>query len=187
MRQADERTCQGQRDVGRRIGERLTDLSFWRSELNTELERLLHEFGLLTDTRRKANKALQVQNVLIRIYKSDKSYSIPSGLWATATYYPRMFVPSWRTSGHWQGTRSGGEKSFQRSGPLEKLQGSATHVPRSNRQTIGRPTSRPAFVARGHRLQRINIGHRHRLSQADQSQSRHQLLWWNWKIRSDYK
>lgn len=60
MRQTDEKTTQGQRDAGRRIGERLTDLSFWRNELHTELEKLLSEYALLSDTRRKANKALQV-------------------------------------------------------------------------------------------------------------------------------
>lgn len=59
MRQTDEKTAQGQRDVGRRIGERLTDTTFWRNELNTELERLLSEYALLSDSRRKANKALQ--------------------------------------------------------------------------------------------------------------------------------
>lgn len=59
MRQTDEKTTQSQRDAGRRLGERLTDLTFWRNELNTELEKLLSENALLSDTRRKTNKALQ--------------------------------------------------------------------------------------------------------------------------------
>lgn len=59
MRQTDEKTCQGQRDAGRRIGERLHDLAFWRNELNTELEKLLAEFALLGDSRRKAQRALE--------------------------------------------------------------------------------------------------------------------------------
>ncbi|KAG4075611.1 hypothetical protein HA402_003436 [Bradysia odoriphaga] len=59
MRQTDEKTTQSQRDAGRRLGERLTDLTFWRNELNTELEKLLSEYALLSDTRRKTNKALQ--------------------------------------------------------------------------------------------------------------------------------
>lgn len=58
MRQTDERTAQGQRDAGHRIGERLADLAFWRNELTTELERLLTELGTLGDTRRKAAKSL---------------------------------------------------------------------------------------------------------------------------------
>lgn len=33
MRQTDEKTIQGQRDAGRRIGERLTDTTFWRNEV----------------------------------------------------------------------------------------------------------------------------------------------------------
>lgn len=59
MRQTDEKTCHGQRDAGRRIGERLHDLAFWRNELNTELEKLLAEFSLLADSRRKAQRALE--------------------------------------------------------------------------------------------------------------------------------
>lgn len=60
MREADERTAKGQRDAGYRLGERLTDLTFWRNELNTELEKLLAEHSLLTDTKRKTQKALLV-------------------------------------------------------------------------------------------------------------------------------
>lgn len=62
MRQADEITSQGQRDASRRIGERLTDLTFWRNELNTELEKLLAEYALLSESRRKLTKSLQVIN-----------------------------------------------------------------------------------------------------------------------------
>lgn len=58
MRQTDEKTAQGQRDAGHRIGERLADLAFWRNELNAELERLLAEQSLLGDTRRRAARAL---------------------------------------------------------------------------------------------------------------------------------
>lgn len=58
MRQTDERTAQGQRDAGFRLGERLTDVTFWRTELQTELERLLAELAQLSDTRRKAARAL---------------------------------------------------------------------------------------------------------------------------------
>lgn len=48
MRETYERTSQGQRDAGRRLGERLTDVTFWRNELNTELEALVAEAAQLT-------------------------------------------------------------------------------------------------------------------------------------------
>lgn len=50
----------GQRDAGRRLGERLTDVTFWRNELKTELEKLVTESQMLADTKRKVTKALQV-------------------------------------------------------------------------------------------------------------------------------
>lgn len=59
MRETDEKTAQGQRESGRRIGERLTDITFWRNEAATELERLLSEIALLADTRRALEKAIQ--------------------------------------------------------------------------------------------------------------------------------
>lgn len=46
VRETSEKTSQGQRDAGRRLGERLTDITFWRNELNTELEALVAEAGL---------------------------------------------------------------------------------------------------------------------------------------------
>jgi tektin-3 len=59
IRETYERTSQGQRDVGRRLGERLTDVTFWRNELNTELEALVAEAAQLTDTKRNVQKAIQ--------------------------------------------------------------------------------------------------------------------------------
>lgn len=60
MRETDEKTAQGQRDAGRRLGERITDVTFWRNELNTELEKLVAEAAQLADTKRNVQKALQV-------------------------------------------------------------------------------------------------------------------------------
>lgn len=48
-----------QRDAGRRIGERITDVTFWRNELNTEHEKLVSETQLLSDMKRNVAKALQ--------------------------------------------------------------------------------------------------------------------------------
>lgn len=36
FRETDEIGTQGQRDSGRRIGERITDTTFWRNEVNNE-------------------------------------------------------------------------------------------------------------------------------------------------------
>lgn len=59
MRETDEKTAQGQRESGRRLGERITDITFWRNEAHAELERLLSEAALLTDTKRSLEKAIQ--------------------------------------------------------------------------------------------------------------------------------
>ncbi|PSN29761.1 Tektin-3 [Blattella germanica] len=59
MREADEKTVTGQRDSGRRIGERITDTTFWRNEVATELERMVAESNLLQDKRRDLEKAIQ--------------------------------------------------------------------------------------------------------------------------------
>lgn len=60
MRETDEKTSIGQRDAGRRLGERITDVTFWRNELNTELEKLVAEAAQLADVKRNVQKALQV-------------------------------------------------------------------------------------------------------------------------------
>uniref|UniRef100_A0A1A9X591 Tektin n=1 Tax=Glossina brevipalpis TaxID=37001 RepID=A0A1A9X591_9MUSC len=57
MRETDEKTSQGQRDAGRRLGERITDVTFWRNELNTELEKLISESSAFTELKRKCGKA----------------------------------------------------------------------------------------------------------------------------------
>lgn len=49
----------GQREAGRRIGERLTDLTFWRNELSIELEKVIAEYSLLADMKRRTVKALE--------------------------------------------------------------------------------------------------------------------------------
>lgn len=59
MRQTDEVTAQGQREAGRRLGERLTDITFWRNELSIELEKVIAEHALLSELKRKTTKALE--------------------------------------------------------------------------------------------------------------------------------
>lgn len=55
----DEKTSAAQRDSGRRLGERITDTTFWRNEVSTELEKLVQETNLVQDTRRSVEKAIQ--------------------------------------------------------------------------------------------------------------------------------
>lgn len=59
MRMCDEKTATDQRDSGRRLGERITDTTFWRNEVATELEKVITESNLLQDTKRALDKALQ--------------------------------------------------------------------------------------------------------------------------------
>lgn len=59
MRETDEKTESGQRDSGFRIGERITDVTFWRNEVNTELEKLVGEAKLLSEIVRNIQKAQQ--------------------------------------------------------------------------------------------------------------------------------
>ncbi|KAF2893041.1 hypothetical protein ILUMI_13135 [Ignelater luminosus] len=58
MRETDEKTAQGQRESGRRLGERITDTTFWRNEVRTELERLITENSLLQESLRMLQKAI---------------------------------------------------------------------------------------------------------------------------------
>lgn len=59
MRETDEKTVKGQTDVKYRIEERLEDMTFWKNELNTELEKVKAEATLLTDIKRNISRSLQ--------------------------------------------------------------------------------------------------------------------------------
>ncbi|KAJ8974176.1 hypothetical protein NQ317_004853 [Molorchus minor] len=67
MRETDERTTQGQRESGRRIGERITDTTFWRNEVRTELEGLIRENNLLGEAKRNMWKSIDDVEGLIHI------------------------------------------------------------------------------------------------------------------------
>lgn len=67
IRETEEVTAQGQREAGRRLGERLTDLNFWRNELSMELEKIIAEHSLLMDMKRRATKALNDLEAPLRI------------------------------------------------------------------------------------------------------------------------
>lgn len=49
----------GQHNTSRRLGERINDVSFWRNELISELERLLQEIERLQDCCSILNKAIK--------------------------------------------------------------------------------------------------------------------------------
>ncbi|XP_014287503.1 tektin-3 [Halyomorpha halys] len=57
MRMTDDKTSADQRDSGRRLGERITDTTYWRNEVATELEKMISELSLLQDTKRALDKA----------------------------------------------------------------------------------------------------------------------------------
>lgn len=69
MRETDEKTVQCQRDTGRRLGERITDTTFWRNEVHAELERLITETKLLQDTKRALEKTIKDTEAPLHITK----------------------------------------------------------------------------------------------------------------------
>ncbi|XP_017889436.1 tektin-3-like [Ceratina calcarata] len=59
MREADERVQNGQTETGRKLGERITDTTFWRNEVTAELERLIIENGKMQECRRNLATTIQ--------------------------------------------------------------------------------------------------------------------------------
>ena len=59
FRDADERVKEGQRDTGRKIGERVIDIEFWERELAAELERMIIENQKMQECRRVLQRAIQ--------------------------------------------------------------------------------------------------------------------------------
>ncbi|XP_066601180.1 tektin-3-like [Prorops nasuta] len=59
IRDADEKIQQWQFDTGRKIGERISDVTFWRNEVSSELERLYQETERLQNSKCVVEKAVQ--------------------------------------------------------------------------------------------------------------------------------
>ncbi|EZA61330.1 Tektin-3 [Ooceraea biroi] len=59
IRNAEEKIQHGQYDTNRRLGERISDVTFWRNEVASELERMLHEIERLQDSRGVLEKAVR--------------------------------------------------------------------------------------------------------------------------------
>ncbi|XP_076631285.1 tektin-3 [Colletes latitarsis] len=59
MREADEKVQNGQTETGRKLGERITDTTFWRNEVTSELERLIIENTKMQECRRGLQTTIQ--------------------------------------------------------------------------------------------------------------------------------
>lgn len=93
LRETDEKTTTGQKDAGFQIGARITDVTFWRNELNVELEKLVAETALLSSIKRNIAKAEQVFMFYCTKYLNLLLKEI-LGSRNTSTYCPRVFVSS---------------------------------------------------------------------------------------------
>ncbi|ESP00804.1 hypothetical protein LOTGIDRAFT_225697 [Lottia gigantea] len=58
IKETDTRTRNRQTEVTKRLGERVTDIAFWKSELNTEINQMATEIENLKEYRRVLEKAL---------------------------------------------------------------------------------------------------------------------------------
>lgn len=59
MRETDEKVQKGQIETGRKLGERITDTTFWRNEMASELERLIIENAKMQECRRNLQITIQ--------------------------------------------------------------------------------------------------------------------------------
>jgi len=58
-RETDDKTKRTQSDVGKRLGERIGDIQFWKTELNHETDNMITEINALQEAKRVLEKALQ--------------------------------------------------------------------------------------------------------------------------------
>lgn len=54
----DQLTRRTQENTNKNIGERISDISFWKSELNHEIENMVAEIGALSEVKRRLERAL---------------------------------------------------------------------------------------------------------------------------------
>lgn len=59
FREADEKVENGQIETGRKLGERITDTTYWRNEVASELQRLIIENTKLQECRRGLQTTIQ--------------------------------------------------------------------------------------------------------------------------------
>ncbi|XP_076458370.1 tektin-3-like [Babylonia areolata] len=58
-RETDDKTKRTQTDVGKRLGERLGDIAFWKGEVDHETDNMISETNALNEAKRIMEKALQ--------------------------------------------------------------------------------------------------------------------------------
>ncbi|KAK3578211.1 hypothetical protein CHS0354_020580 [Potamilus streckersoni] len=58
-RETDDKTRRTQSDVGKKLGERLGDIQFWKTEINNETDNMIAEINALQEAKRILEKALQ--------------------------------------------------------------------------------------------------------------------------------
>ncbi|KAL8565500.1 hypothetical protein ACOMHN_049476 [Nucella lapillus] len=58
-RETDDKTKRTQTDVGKRLGERIGDITFWKTEVNHETDNMISEINALTEAKRILEKSLQ--------------------------------------------------------------------------------------------------------------------------------
>lgn len=57
-RETDDKTKRTQADVGKRLGERIGDIQFWKNEVNHETDQMIQEINDLTEAKRVLEKTL---------------------------------------------------------------------------------------------------------------------------------
>ncbi|KAK0049209.1 tektin-3 [Biomphalaria glabrata] len=80
-READDKTKRTQNDVGKRLGERIGDINFWKNELNLETDNMISETNQLQEAKRVLEKFLaETENPLHLaqecLYHREKRQSI---------------------------------------------------------------------------------------------------------------
>lgn len=80
-REVDEKTKRAQSDVGKRLGERLGDINFWKTEIAHETDEMLQEINDLVEQKRVLEKALAETENPLQIaqeclYNREKRQSI---------------------------------------------------------------------------------------------------------------
>lgn len=53
IRDAEEKTKMSQADAGQKLGHRISDISYWKSELLAESDKIVTEINTLSDFRRR--------------------------------------------------------------------------------------------------------------------------------------
>lgn len=57
-RESDDKTRRTQEDVGKKLGDRIVDINFWKKELENETDAMITEIARLNENKRVAEKAL---------------------------------------------------------------------------------------------------------------------------------